>query len=187
VSVLIYLRLRFLNVTYGLAAAIAVVHDVIVTVGFLALSAYLVAAVPGLASLLQIDAFQINLTVLAALLTIMGYQINDTIVTFDRLREVKGKSPKLTAEMVNKSVNQTLGRTLLTTVTVFMVVVILYLFGGEGIHGFAFSFLIGIIAGTYSTIYIAAPVLLWLTGSSSSTAAKDRATTTVERSAAVAR
>jgi SecD/SecF fusion protein len=173
ISVLIYLRWRFLNVTYGLAAAIAVVHDVIVTVGFLALSAYIVAVVPGLAKLLQIDSFQINLTVLAALLTIMGYQINDTIVTFDRLREVKGKSPRLTAEMVNKSVNQTLSRTLLTTVTVFMVVLILYLFGGEGIHGFAFSFLVGIIAGTYSTIFIAAPILLWLSGSSSSLAEKE--------------
>ena len=85
---------------------------------------------------------------------------------FDRLREIKGKSPRLTANMVNGAVNQCLSRTILTALTVFMTVVILYFFGGDGIHGFAFAFLIGVIAGTYSTIYIAAPVLLWLSGES---------------------
>jgi SecD/SecF fusion protein len=187
IGVVLYLWLRFQKVTYGLAAAIAVVHDVLVTVGFIAISAYVVGAVPGLAAVLQVDSFQINLTIVAALLTIMGYSLNDTIVTFDRVREVKGKSPRLTAEMVNLSVNQTLGRTILTALTVFIVVVILYFFGGDGIHGFAFSFLIGVIFGCYSSIYIAAPVLLWLSGSSSSTAATDRVTPAVERSAAVAR
>jgi len=168
VGVVIYLWVRFQKVTYGLAAAIAVVHDVLVAVGFIAISAFIVDLVPGLAKVLLIDSFQINLTIVAALLTIMGYSLNDTVVTFDRLREVKGKSPKLTAEMVNLSVNQTLGRTILTALTVFIVVVILYFFGGEGIHGFAFAFLVGVIFGCYSSIYIAAPVLLWLSGSSSS-------------------
>ncbi|MEX0613759.1 MAG: protein translocase subunit SecD, partial [Pirellulales bacterium] len=154
VSVVIYLWLRFQKVSYGMAAAIAVAHDVLVTIGVMALSAYVVRALPGLASVLQLEAFQINLTIVAALLTIIGYSLNDTIVTFDRLREIKGKSPQLTPQMVNASVNQCLSRTILTALTVFIVVAILYFFGGEGIHSFAFAFLVGVIAGTYSTVYI---------------------------------
>jgi SecD/SecF fusion protein len=160
-----YLWLRFQKVSYGLAAAVATVHDVLITIALLAISKYIVDLVPPLAQFLQIDSFQISLTIVAALLTIMGYSLNDTIVTFDRVREVKGKSPRLTAEMVNLSVNQTLSRTLLTSLTTLIVIVVLYFFGGDGIHSFAFSYLVGIIAGTYSTIYIAAPVLLWLSGS----------------------
>jgi SecD/SecF fusion protein len=163
-GVIAYLWIRFQNVTYGLAAGVALVHDVLVTIGMMALSAYVVDAVPALANVLRLDAFQINLTIVAALLTIIGYSLNDTIVTFDRLREIKGKSPHLTPEMVNAAVNQCLSRTILTATTVFLVVVILYFFGGEGIHSFAFAFLVGVVAGTYSTVYIAAPVLLWLDG-----------------------
>jgi SecD/SecF fusion protein len=172
----LYLWVRFQKVTYGLAAAAALVHDVLVTIGMLAISSYIVSWLPGVAAVLKIDSFQIGLTIVAALLTIMGYSLNDTIVTFDRLREIKGKSPKLTAEMVNRSVNQTLSRTILTALTVFLVIVILYFFGGDGIHGFAFAFLVGTIAGTYSTIYIAAPVLLWLSGASVGTSASEPAT-----------
>jgi SecD/SecF fusion protein len=163
-GVIAYLWLRFQKVTYGLAAGAALVHDVLVTIGMMALSAYIVNLVPPLAEALRLEAFQINLTIVAALLTIIGYSLNDTIVTFDRLREIKGKSPNLTSQMVNASVNQCLSRTILTATTVFLVVVILYFFGGEGIHSFAFAFLVGVIAGTYSTVYIAAPVLLWLSG-----------------------
>jgi SecD/SecF fusion protein len=180
VGVIAYLWVRFQNVTYGLAAGAALVHDVLVTIGMMALSAYVVEAVPGLSKVLQLEAFQINLTIVAALLTIIGYSLNDTIVTFDRLREIKGKSPQLTPEMVNAAVNQCLSRTILTATTVFLVVVILYFFGGEGIHSFAFAFLIGVIACTYSTVYIAAPILLWLetlwrqyfSGATSASAAK---------------
>jgi SecD/SecF fusion protein len=164
IGVIIYLWLRFQRVSYGLAAAVAVAHDVLVTIGLMALSYYVVSWVPALASALRIDAFQINLTIVAALLTIIGYSLNDTIVTFDRLREIKGKSPRLTGAMVNSAVNQCLSRTILTALTVFLTVVILYFFGGDGIHSFAFAFLIGVVAGTYSTVYIAAPVLLWLSG-----------------------
>ena len=96
----------------------------------------------------------------------MGFSLNDTIVIFDRIREVRGKRPNVTAEIVNLSLNQTLSRTILTSLTVFIVVVILYFFGGDGIHGFAFTFLVGIISGTYSTIYIASPILVWLSGPS---------------------
>ncbi|MCA9182693.1 MAG: protein translocase subunit SecDF, partial [Planctomycetales bacterium] len=101
-------------------------------------------------------------TEVAAFLTIIGYSLNDTIVVFDRIREVRGRNPKLTSDMINASVNQTLSRTLLTSGTTLLTLVVLYIFGGEGIHAFAFALLIGIIVGTYSSIFIASPVLLWL-------------------------
>jgi SecD/SecF fusion protein len=170
VAMIMYLWLRFAKPAYGIAAGVALIHDVLITIGALAISAYIVQAVPGLASALRIDAFQINLTIVAALLTIIGFSVNDTIVTFDRLREIKGKSPTLTAKMVNDAVNQTLSRTILTVFTVFIVVVILYFFGGEGVHSFAFAFLVGIVTGTYSSVYIASPVVLWLSGVSAAPA-----------------
>jgi SecD/SecF fusion protein len=126
------------------------------------LSAYFVNGAGSLASLLLVDKFQINLTLVAAFLTIIGYSLNDTIVIFDRIREVKGKSPRLTKEIINLSVNQTLARTILTSFTTLTSVIVLYIFGGDGIHAFAFALLVGFIAGCYSTIYIANPVLLWL-------------------------
>ncbi len=164
IAMIIYLWLRFQKPTYGIAAGVALIHDVLMTIGMIALSYYIVNAVPGLAAALKIDAFQINLTIVAALLTIIGYSVNDTVVTFDRLREIKGKTPQITAKMVNDSVNQTLGRTILTVFTVFIVVVVLYFYGGAGLHSFAFAFLVGVVVGTYSSIYVASPVLLWLSG-----------------------
>ena len=100
-----------------------------------------------LAGLLQIDPFKISLPVVAAFLTIIGYSLNDTIVVFDRIREVRGKSPGLTTEMINTSINQTLSRTILTSLTTLMVVVMLYFIGGAGIHGFAFALLVGVSSG----------------------------------------
>ena len=90
--------------------------------------------------------------------------MNDTIVVFDRIREVRGKDPNMTAEMVNLSTNQTLSRTLLTSLTVFIVVVVLYFFAGQALRGFSFALIVGVITGTYSSIYVAAPILLWLIG-----------------------
>jgi SecD/SecF fusion protein len=109
-----------------------------------------------------VDDFKISLDVVAALLTIVGFSINDTIVIFDRLRELRGKSPFVTADMIDRAVNQTLSRTILTSGTALLATLILYLFGGQGIHAFAFTMLVGIITGTYSTIYIASPIVLWL-------------------------
>jgi SecD/SecF fusion protein len=157
-----YVWFRFHGVVYGFAAVVALIHDVLVALGFVALSAYLVTSVPPLANLLMVDKFQISLTLVAAFLTIIGYSLNDTIVIFDRIREVKGKSPRLTAEIINAAVNQTFSRTLLTSFTSLMSVIVLYIVGGAGIHAFAFALLIGFIAGVYSTIFIANPVLLWL-------------------------
>ena len=111
---------------------------------------------------LLLNDFRINLPMVAAFLTIVGYSLNDTIVVFDRIREVRGKNPNLTTEIVNTSLNQTLSRTLLTSLTTFLVVIILYSTGGEGIHGFAFCLTLGVIVGTYSSIYVASPVLVWL-------------------------
>jgi SecD/SecF fusion protein len=158
VMIVVYIWIRFQNVIYGIGAVVALIHDVLVTVAGVALSAY----VAGFLGFLLVDPFKISLNVVAAMLTIVGYSISDTIVIFDRIREVRGKSPDLTEEMVNKSVNQTLSRTVLTVFTVLLVTVILYIAGGQAIHAFAFTMLIGLISGTYSSVYIAAPCLLWL-------------------------
>ena len=144
---------------FGLAAVVALVHDVFVMLGGIAVSYY----VADYLGFLLIDQFKINLTIVAAFLTIIGYSVNDTIVVFDRIREVRGKDPNVTRKMVNDSVNQTLSRAL-TSFTVFLVVVVLYFFGGEAVHGFAFALMMGVATGTYSSIYIAAPILLWLVG-----------------------
>src|SRR5262249_31537990 len=126
--IMLYVWLRFSQVMFGLAAILALVHDVLVTLGALALSLYLVRYLH--LDFLLVDEFKISLPVVAAFLTIIGYSLNDTIVIFDRIREIRGKSPNLSAELVNASINQTLSRTLLTSLTVFIVVLILYLWGG---------------------------------------------------------
>ncbi|MBN1854520.1 MAG: protein translocase subunit SecD, partial [Pirellulales bacterium] len=160
-----YMWIRFERVFYGLAAAVALVHDVLTTVGMIAISAYIVQYASPLADLLQIEPFQISLTILAALLTIIGYSLNDTIVIFDRIREIRGKSPYVTADIINTSLNQTLSRTLLTAGTSLISVMVLYFAGGAGIHGFAFALVIGVITGTWSTVFIGAPLLLiWAGG-----------------------
>jgi len=162
-----YIWIRFQRVVFGLAAVVALVHDVLVTLGAIAISLYL-AQIPGVQSIFLIDPFKIGLPALAAFLTIIGYSLNDTIVVFDRIREVRGKAPRLTQEMVNVSINQTLARTLLTSATTLLVVLILYAFGGQGIHGFAFALVVGVLVGTYSSIFVASPALLWMSQSSDS-------------------
>ena len=156
--IVLYVWIRFQNVAFGLAAVIALAHDVLVAVSCLALSKY-VAPFFGWA---LIDDFKISLDVVAALLTIIGFSINDTIVIFDRLREIRGKGRFVTADMVDRAVNQTLSRTILTSGTALLATLILFAFGGQGIHAFAFTMLVGIIVGSYSTIYIASPIVLWL-------------------------
>jgi len=158
ISIIGYLWIRFQRVSYGLAAVVALVHDVLITLGALAISAYLVEPL----GFLGIEKFKISLSVLAAFLTIIGYSLNDTIVVFDRIREVKGKTPALTADIINTSINQTLSRTLLTSLTTLIVVVILYFGGGTGLHAFAYSLLVGVIVGTYSSIFVASPILYWM-------------------------
>ncbi|WP_339732625.1 protein translocase subunit SecD [uncultured Gimesia sp.] len=160
IAIVAYVWFRFQRITFGLAAVAALVHDVLVVLGLVALGAYL--SNTALGPVLGLNDFKINLPMIAAFLTIVGYSLNDTIVVFDRIREVRGKNPALTKTMVNESLNQTLSRTLLTSVTTLIVVLILYAIGGEGIHGFAYCLVLGVIVGTYSSIFIASPVLLWL-------------------------
>lgn len=161
VGIVLYIWVRFQSVIWGLGAVLALVHDVLMMLAAIACSLWLAPFL----GFMQVEEFKINLVIVAAFLTLVGYSINDTIVLFDRLREVKGKSPKLTAEMINLSINQTLSRTILTAVTVFMVVVVLYFLGGPSIHGFAFSLVVGVFVGTYSSVFIAAPVMLWMSDS----------------------
>lgn len=160
VAIVAYIWIRFQSITFGLAAVAALVHDVLVVMGAVAIAGFLSQTPVG--SILLLNDFKINLPMIAAFLTIVGYSLNDTIVVFDRIREVRGKRPTLDTEIVNTSLNGTLSRTLLTSLTTLIVVLILYVLGGEGIHGFAFCLVLGVLVGTYSSIYVASPVLLWL-------------------------
>ncbi len=157
-GIIAYVWIRFQNVAFGLAAVIALIHDVLIVLGAIALSHWLAGAL----GILRVEKFKISLEIVAALLTVIGYSLNDTIVVFDRIREVRGKRTEITAEMINSSISQTLSRTILTSVTTFIVVFILYWFGGSAIHGFAFALVIGVVVGTYSSIFVASPSLLWL-------------------------
>ncbi|GHT18065.1 hypothetical protein FACS1894189_5260 [Planctomycetales bacterium] len=156
--IILYIWLRFHRLVYGIVAVVGLVHDVLIVLGLIALSAWITAP------FLQIEEFKIGLPVVAAFLTIIGYSINDTIILFDRIRENLGKSSVLTGSMINMAVNQTLSRTVLTSLTTFSVSLILYLFGGQGIHVFAFAMTLGVVFGTYSTIAICSPLLFWAIG-----------------------
>ena len=156
-GILVYIWVRFGSLRYSVAAIVALVHDVTIALGLLALSG--VVGVTAIGSALLIEPFRIDLGVVAALLTIIGYSLNDTIVILDRIRENRGKLPLPTAPVVNNSINQTVSRTLLTSVTTLMAVVIMYAEGGSGIRPFTFCLLVGIFVGTYSSVAIAAPLV----------------------------
>ncbi len=142
---LLYITWRFGGAIWGAAATIAVFHDVLVTVAFLAVFNY-----------------EITLNIIAALLTLVGYSVNDTIVIFDRAREnLKMKKKDSLAKILNDSLNQTLTRTLISNGTTFLAVLGLFLFGGEVLRGFGFTMVVGILVGTYSTVYIASPIVVW--------------------------
>lgn len=157
-AVVIYIWLRFGKIAYGIAAIVALVHDVTITLGMLAISYYVYDTVFGAALLLS--DFKVNLAIVASLLTIVGYSLNDTIVVFDRIRENRGRLAEVSPEIVNDSINQTISRTVMTSVTTLLAVVVLYIWGGDGVHGFAFAMLVGVLVGTYSSIAIASPILL---------------------------
>jgi preprotein translocase subunit SecF len=143
IGMLVYLWFRF-EFIYGAAAVIAVFHDTLITIGAFSLTNQ-----------------EITLTVIAAILTLVGYSMNDTIVVFDRIRENLQLMRRATlSEVVNKSINQTLSRTILTSGLTFLTVLALFLFGGEVLHGFSFALVIGILIGTYSSIAVAAPMLV---------------------------
>lgn len=157
VVIAIYIWMRFGNRDFGFAVLIALVHDVAITLGLIALSHYVFDL--SIAKLLLFDDFKMDLSMVAAVLTVIGFSLNDTIVVFDRIRENRGKTGSLSANLINTSLNQTLSRTVLTSLTVFVVVFVLYVFGGKGVHGFSVALLIGVITGTYSTVGIAVPMV----------------------------
>jgi SecD/SecF fusion protein len=159
VVIMAYIWLRFGNLKYGTATVLAMIHDVALVIGAIGLSHY-VAKIPVISTLLMVEPFRVNLTIVAAVLTVMSYSMIDTIVVFDRIRENRGKFGYLNKKVVNDSINQTLSRTLLTAGTNIVTVAGMYFVGGPGIHGFTFVLLIGILVGTYSSIAIAAPFLL---------------------------
>jgi len=143
--ILIYITIRF-ELKYALGAIAALTHDVLVTLGIFSLFDY-----------------EISLAVIAAFLTIVGYSLNDTIVIFDRVRENSRmlKKAKLTS-VINQSINDSLSRTIVTSLTTFFVVLILFLFGGEVLHTFSFAMIIGVVVGTYSSIFVASPVVIYM-------------------------
>ena len=159
VVIMVYIWVRFGNLKYGTATIVALLHDTLFTIAALGFAHYL-ANVPVVHDVLQLQPFRINLTVVAGILTIMGYSMIDTIVVFDRIRENRGKYGHVSRQVINDAVNQTLSRTLLTAGTTTITVAIMYFLGGPGIHGFTFVLLIGILVGTYSSVAIAAPILL---------------------------
>ena len=144
VGMLIYIAYRF-EWTYGAAAVIAVFHDVLVTLGFF-----------------SIFQWEISLTVIAALLTLVGFSVNDTIVVFDRIRENRRLHRRDSLyKITNDAINQTLSRTAITNGLVFLSVLAMVLFGGEVLRGFSLALLIGVIFGTYSSVAIASPIMVW--------------------------
>ena len=144
-AMLIYIWIRF-EWQFSLGAIIALVHDVIVTIGFF--------------SILE---FEINLSIVAAVLTIVGYSMNDTVVIFDRVREnLKKYTSKTINEISNLSINETLSRTIITSLTTLLALLSIFFFGGEILKGFSFAMILGVIFGTYSSIFIANPILIKL-------------------------
>ncbi len=145
VLILAYISVRF-EFKFALGAIAALTHDVLITIGIFSIMDY-----------------EISLPVVAAFLTIVGYSLNDTIVIFDRIREnVKARKRDSYPVVVNDSINESLSRTVITSMTTFFVVFVLWIFGGEVIHNFAFAMIIGVVVGTYSSIYIASPIVVQL-------------------------
>ncbi len=169
VIIVLYVAVRFHALRFGVAAVIALLHDVLITAGLIALADW-----SGM-----LGDIKINLAMLAAFLTILGYSLNDTIVVFDRIRENMGilGRKRVSADLINMSINQTLSRTILTSMTTLMVVVVLFLLAGPVLRGLALTLIFGIIVGTYSSMFIASPVLLDWSGLTAGVAAVFRTVT----------
>lgn len=143
--ILIYISIRF-EFTYAIGAIAAIAHDVIITLGVFSILGY-----------------EISLSVIAAFLTIVGYSLNDTIVIFDRIREnMKALKRESVVSIVNKSINESLSRTIVTSLTTLFVVLTLYFFGGEVIHYFSFALIVGVLIGTYSSIFVASLIVIYM-------------------------
>jgi preprotein translocase SecF subunit len=151
-AIIVYVWFRFGELKFGVAAVLTLVHDVLITIGAVAIADHYGNVFGDV---------KLNLPMIAAFLTLIGYSLNDTIVLFDRIREnLAGKQKLITKELIDSSINQNLNRTVITSLTTFGVVSALYFVGGPAIHGFAFVMMIGVVVGTYSSIFIASPILL---------------------------
>ncbi len=168
IGIILYLAVRF-DLMFGLAAVIALIHDVLIAIGVTSVVAWLLPSSMGIS-------LDVGTTAVAAYLTIIGYSVNDTIVTFDRIRETMlGEKTFAVADVVDRSINETLSRSLMTSVTVFMTVFVLFVVNARsssGISEFAFPMLVGTIVGCYSSIFIASPLVVWVGGRSAKVAAE---------------
>lgn len=160
--ILIYIWVRFGSVRYSAAAIAALTHDVLVVIGLIAFAEiiYEHESFSSIANALMIEPFKIDLNLIAALLTLIGYSLNDTIVIMDRIRENRGKLPYATKKVINRSINETISRTLVTSGTTLLAILLLYIDGGPGVHAFSYALLVGVLVGTYSSIAVASP-LVW--------------------------
>ncbi|RYE90964.1 MAG: protein translocase subunit SecF, partial [Cytophagaceae bacterium] len=148
-GIFVYVLFRFEKWQYSMAAVVALFHDAL-----LVIASYPIAAALGLH-------YEMDQIFVAAVLTIIGFSMNDTVVIYDRIREYLRNNPKLTfAQVVNPALNSTFSRTMITFTTVFLVVLVLYIFGGETLRSFSFAMMVGIVFGTYSSLFIATPIIL---------------------------
>lgn len=155
-----YLWIRFGRLMYGVAGVVALIHDVLIALAFVGFAHWIGGSKHPLGAFFLIDDFKINMTIVAAFLTIIGYSINDTIVIFDRIRETRGRLGQVSPQIINDSINQCMARTLMTSATTFIILLVMYIFGGSSIRGFNYCMMVGILTGTYSSIAVAAPLLM---------------------------
>ena len=149
-GVFLYIFIRFRKWQYATGAIVALVHDPVLVLGVFSLFRHIMPF-----------SLEIDQNIVAAVMTLIGYSVNDTVVVFDRIRETIGLHPTRTlVQNVNDSINQTLSRTIMTVMTVFLVALILFLFGGTPIRGFSFALIIGLVVGTYSSIFVASPIMV---------------------------
>ncbi len=160
--ILIYIWVRFGSVRWSMAVVVTQAHDVLVAIGLIGLAevVYNHELTGGVARALLIEPFKIDMNLVAALLTVVGYSLNDTIVIMDRIRENRGKLSYASREIINKSVNETISRTVMTGVTTLMAALVLYTMGGSAVRAFSYTLLVGVVFGTYSSVAVAAP-LVW--------------------------
>ena len=160
--ILIYIWVRFGSVRYSAAAIVALTHDVLVVIGLIAFAEIIYEhdSFSSIANTLMIEPFKIDLNLIAALLTLIGYSLNDTIVIMDRIRENRGKLPYASKAVINRSINETISRTVVTSGTTLLAILLLYTSGGPGVHAFSYALLVGVLVGTYSSIAVASP-LVW--------------------------
>jgi SecD/SecF fusion protein len=161
VLIAIYIWVRFKGARFSMAAVVATLHDVLTVIGAVALCGIIweMPSLHGFAHTLGLKPFKIDLNMVAAMLAVAGYSLNDTIIIMDRIREIKGKLPYASADMINDAINHTISRTIITSGTTVLCSLILYIFGGEGVRPFAFALLVGIGIGTYSSIAVAGPIV----------------------------